>query len=82
MDNLIEDLKLQNENLRKENFRLFKENKRHSGNVIEICAIMKKCERHLPKFRGCAYQANKPCECRTVHVAEHFPEYNSEGIAQ
>lgn len=48
--------------------------KRHAGNVIEAHAYAVKCDRHLPKMRGCAWIDNRPCECRSS-VTIHFPEY-------
>jgi hypothetical protein len=53
---------------------LYAECKRHSGNVIEAHAFAVGCPRHRPAFRGCVWEDNKPCVCRSS-VAGHFPEY-------
>ena len=64
------------ESLRAEVAQLRADCRRHAGNVVEVCAYVTECGRHLPKMRGCAYEAGHPCACR-ARVAVWFPEYAS-----
>lgn len=53
--------------------------RRHAGNVVEVFAYATKCARHIRHIRGCAFDANRSCQCR-ASVAERFPEYADGGL--